>query len=190
MKSSVSSIETPRLWLRPWKQTDLKPFAEMNACPKVMRYFPELLSRAESDALAEKIQHYLQVNGWGFWAIELKQTGQFIGFTGLHYQPDLFDFSPCTEIGWRLDSKYWHQGFATEAARACLRFAFLNLKLSKVIAFTASKNKPSASLMQRLGMHYEGYFHHPKLDVNNPLCHHIRYAIKQEDFLKNHDEHD
>ncbi len=95
-------LETARLILRPWKTEDLAPFAHMNANAQVMQHFPQTLNTQESDALAKKFQQQIDLNGWGFWALELKQTGQFIGFTGLHFQPDLFEFSPCTEIGWRL----------------------------------------------------------------------------------------
>mgnify|MGYP000312505061 CR=1 FL=1 len=86
------------------------------------------------DALAQTFQQFINQNGWGFWAVELKHSQEFIGFTGLHAQPERFDFSPCVEIGWRLDSKFWHQGYATEAARACLYFAFSVLDLDEVVA--------------------------------------------------------
>ena len=178
-------LETARLTLRPWKTEDLAPFAHMNANAQVMQHFPQTLNTQESDALAEKFQQQIDLNGWGFWALELKQTGQFIGFTGLHFQPDLFEFSPCTEIGWRLDAKYWHQGYATEA---CLHFAFEHLKLHEVAAFTAQQNQPSERLMQRLGMQHQGYFDHPKLDRDSPLLAHALYRITPADFLKNRGE--
>ena len=184
------SIETPRLLLRPWQRNDFALFAQINASPEIMRYFPQPLSTIESNMLAEKFQHLIELNGWGFWALELKQTGQFIGFTGLHTQPELFTFSPCTEIGWRLDSAYWHHGYATEAATACLKFAFEKLKLNEVKAFTAVQNTPSEKLMLRLGMQHQGYFDHPKLDQHSPLCRHTLYGITPTVFLKNHDECD
>lgn len=172
-------LETARLILRPWQPEDLALFADMNAHSQVMQYFPQMLNTAESDALAEKFQHWIELNGWGFWALELKQTGQFIGFTGLHFQPDLFEFSPCTEIGWRLANEFWHQGYAAEAATTCLKFAFEDLKLNEVKAFTAVQNKASEKLMRRLGMKHQGYFNHPKLDANSPLLRHTLYGINQ-----------
>lgn len=180
-------LETSRLTLRPWQAEDFAPFARMNANAQVMQYFPQTLNTAESDALAEKFQRLIELNGWGFWALELKQTGQFIGFTGLHFQPVLFEFSPCTEIGWRLAFEFWHQGYAAEAASASLKFAFNILKLEEVKAFTAVQNKPSETLMLRLGMQHQGYFNHPKLDADSPLLRHTLYGIKPADFLKNHD---
>ena len=178
------SIETPRLRLRPWRPEDFEPFAQLNADPAVMRYFPHALTAAESHALAQKFQRLIELNSWGFWAIELKQTQRFIGFCGLHFQPDMFEFSPCTEIGWRLDAEYWHQGYATEAAEACLHFAFDILKLEEAVAFTAKQNSPSETLMQRLGMQPQGYFDHPKLDQDSPLLAHALYRITPADFLK------
>jgi RimJ/RimL family protein N-acetyltransferase len=62
--------------------------------------------------------------GWGFWAVELKSTNSFIGFVGLHQAEVELLFSPCVEIGWRLSKKYWNNGYATEAGRAALKFAF------------------------------------------------------------------
>ena len=172
-------LESSRLILRPWQNSDLAPFAEMNANAQVMQYFPKLLNQHESDALAEKFQHLIKVKGWGFWALELKQTGQFIGFSGLHAQPDLFEFSPCTEIGWRVDPAFWHQGYATEAAIECLKFAFAILKLQDIKAFTAKQNKASEWVMLRVGMRHEGYFNHPKLDADSPLRCHTLMALSR-----------
>ena len=101
--SVFNPIETERLILRQWNlETDLLPFFELNLDAEVMEFFPHPLTRAESDALAQRFFELIQQQGWGFWAIELKQTRTFIGFCGLHSQPDQFDFSPCVEIGWRL----------------------------------------------------------------------------------------
>lgn len=137
--------------------------------------------------LPQNFQTLIIQNGWGFWAIELKQSQQFMGFTGLHTQPDLFNFSPCIEIGWRLDSKFWHQGYATEAAQACLYFAFSVLKQDEIVAFTAVQNTTSEAVMKRLGMQHRGFFNHPKLEQNSPLLQHTLYAITPTDFLKNRD---
>ncbi|WP_233638833.1 GNAT family N-acetyltransferase, partial [Citrobacter cronae] len=94
-------LETSRLILRPWEDKDKAPFAALNADPDVMRFFPAPLQRTESDNLAARFQEGITERGWGFWAVELKETQQFVGCVGLHPQPDKFHFSPCTEIGWR-----------------------------------------------------------------------------------------
>ncbi|AYA68178.1 N-acetyltransferase [Acinetobacter sp. WCHA55] len=182
-------IETARLRLRAWHTDDFPAFAQLNADAQVMRYFPSPLTQTQSDALAQTFQQFINQNGWGFWAVELKHSQEFIGFTGLHAQPEGLDFLPCVEIGWRLDSKFWHQGYATEAAQACLYFAFSVLDLDQVVAFTAVQNRASEAVMKRLGMQHGGYFNHPKLDQNSPLLRHTLYVIKPTDFLKNLDEY-
>ena len=171
-------IETSRLILRPWRATDLDAFAQLNADAEVMQYFPKTLNREESDTLAHRIEKLITENGWGFFAIELKHSGEFIGFTGLHDQPEQFDFSPCVELGWRLAKEFWHQGYATEAAQACLNFAFQQLELDHVVAFTAKNNAPSEKVMQRLGMQYVKNFNHPALDKNHALAEHLLYRIQ------------
>lgn len=173
-------LETERLKLRAWQESDLQPFAELNADKDVMLYFPSVLTREQSDNLADKFQHLILDHGWGFWAVELKATGQFIGFTGLNTQPEQFIFSPCVEIGWRFAKQYWHQGYATEAAKACLKFAFETLQLKEVVSFTAVHNTASEHVMQRLGMQAMFEFNHPALTQESPLSRHILYKIVQK----------
>lgn len=91
-------LETSRLILRPWEAKDKASFAALNADPDVMRFFPAPLQRTESDNLAARFQEGITERGWGFWAVELKETHQFVGCVGLHPQPDKFHFSPCTQI--------------------------------------------------------------------------------------------
>ena len=173
-------LETERLKLRAWQESHLQPFAELNADKDVMHYFPSVLTREQSDNLADKFQHLILDHGWGFWAVELKATGQFIGFTGLNTQPEQFIFSPCVEIGWRFAKQYWHQGYATEAAKACLKFAFETLQLKEVVSFTAVHNTASEHVMQRLGMQAMFEFNHPALTQESPLSRHILYKIVQK----------
>ena len=182
--SQPIQLETPRLIIRQWKTSDFEPFAQLNADPEVMAHFPATLSKAESDTLAHKIQSSIAENGWGFWAIELKERHQFIGFTGLHNQPEQFEFSPCVEIGWRFAKEYWHQGYATEAAEACLNFAFQDLNLKEVVAFTATSNQPSEKVMQRLGMTFIQKFNHPALKQDSPLRGHILYKMTKNEYFK------
>jgi RimJ/RimL family protein N-acetyltransferase len=182
-------LETSRLILRPWKESDLKPFYALNANTEVMRYFPHCLTREQSNALAHKFQRMIETQGWGFWAVELKQGGNFIGFTGLNALPSQFTFSPCTEIAWRLEQKYWGNGFATEAATACLNFAFDSLKLNQGVAFTAVQNTKSQAVMQRLGMQFKDYFDHPALDNSSPLQRHVLYQIDTAQFRQTKTTH-
>lgn len=178
-------LESKRLILRPWQETDRLPFYQLNADPAVMRYFPKCLSRTESDQLLDKFQALIELQGWGFWAVELKTEQRLIGMTGLHHQPDQFSFSPCTEIGWRFDKNYWGQGYATEAAQLALNFAFQTLQLNEVVAFTAAINHASVAVMQRLGMLYRQEFLHPALTADSILQKHVLYAIQQAEFCSN-----
>lgn len=175
----ISAPETPRVRLRQWRPDDLVPFAALNSDPEVMGCFPAPLSREESDALAERFSALIDLNGWGFWAMEEKVSGTFLGAVGLHHQPDRFTFSPCTEIGWRLAKPFWHKGFACEAATACLAFAFQELRLNEVVSFTSIHNVSSESLMLRLGMTKQSYFLHPSLPPEHRLALHVLYHLKR-----------
>ncbi|MCG6036552.1 GNAT family N-acetyltransferase [Acinetobacter baumannii] len=170
-------IETKRLILRQWKESDFEPFITMGLDQDVMQFFPNLLTPQESLNLIQKISSLIQEKGWGFWAVELKETHQFIGFIGLHSQPEQFDFSPCVEIGWRLAKKFWKQGYATEGAKAVLDYAFNVLNLDKMVSFTATTNTPSQAVMKRLGMHKVKNFEHPKVPLHHELREHVLYEI-------------
>lgn len=171
-------VDTPRLHLGQWCDGDLDLFAEMSADPAVMRYFPHCLTRSQSDAMARRCRDLIAERGWGFWAVRLRQSGAFIGFVGLHQASAALPFAPCVEIGWRLHSRVWRCGYATEAARAALNIAFDTLGLDQVVAFTAVSNRPSQALMRRLGMRDTGRnFRHPDLPADHPLAEHVLYAI-------------
>ncbi|MFC5523287.1 GNAT family N-acetyltransferase [Polaromonas jejuensis] len=173
-------IETPRLRLRQWRPADREPFAALNADPKVMEFFPALLDRSASDAMAGRCESLIAGRGWGFWAAEIKAAGQFIGFVGLHTPMAELPFSPCVEIGWRLASDYWGKGFATEAAAGALDVAFGRLELSEIVSFTALGNLRSQSVMQRLGMQRSSTnFAHPGVPAGSPLREHCLYRLTQ-----------
>lgn len=174
-------INTPRLLLRHWQECDKLPFAKLNADPDVMRHFPKALSLDESNAMIDKICVLMDKQGVGFWAVEYKGTGDCIGFIGL-YRPQDLPFSPCVEIGWRLDKAYWGQGLAVEGAAACLDFVFGRLGLDEVVSFTALSNHNSQRVMQKLGMRFDGEFNYLALDDNSPLKRHCLYTISQKDW--------
>lgn len=110
----------------------------------------------------------------------MKATGEFVGCVGLAHQPDRFDFSLCTEIGWRLNKKFWGQGIAKEAAEASLAYAFNVMNVSEVVSFTSIHNTASKSLMKRLGMHKQALFLHPSLPDNHYLAEHVLYKRTNE----------
>lgn len=170
---------TARLRLRPWQPADWPAFAALTADAEVMRHFPAPLTGVQSDALADEINRRIVRQGWGFWAAEHLETRQFIGFVGLNIPSADLPFAPCVEIGWRLARPWWGQGLAGEAARAALDFAFDQLQLSEVVAFTTIGNLRSQALMQRLGMQRDAAtFEHPALAAGHPLRPHVLYRLQ------------
>lgn len=178
--SQLIELETERLRLRQWCEADLAPFAKLNGDPKAMKYFPTTLQPAESDRLAQRCKQLIAERGWGFWATELKQTEQFIGFIGLHIPPSDLPCSPCVEVGWRLLPDFWGNGFATEAARASVDLGFERLSLPKIVSFTAIGNAASRAVMERLQMSYVGTFEHPNVPVETGLRLHCWYELTRE----------
>lgn len=182
-------METSRLILRKWKSEDLQPYADLCADAKVMRYFVTPLSFEESRSReqANIIDNLIAERGWGFWAVELKSTGQFIGFVGLHYQDENSGIpnAPFVEIGWRLASEHWGLGYAPEAAQKALEFAFEELDSPKVYAFTTKTNLPSQRVMTKLGMtDTKQDFNHPKVAADHPLVRHCLYGITKQQWLE------
>jgi RimJ/RimL family protein N-acetyltransferase len=171
---------TTRLLLRQWKQEDREPFARLNADPRVMEYFPSPLSCESSDALADQCETLIRERGWGVWALELKASGAFVGFVGLHVPSAELPFSPCVEIAWRLAHDYWRLGLATEAAKETIRVGFDLLKLPEIVSFTAVGNLRSRSVMERLDMQESGTFDHPQLPVNSSLRSHCLYRLSSK----------
>ncbi|MDD2768105.1 MAG: GNAT family N-acetyltransferase [Methylococcus sp.] len=181
--------ETERLRLRQWRESDLEPFARLNADPRVMEYFPRPLVRAESDALAGRIAALIEQRSWGFWAAELKASGEFIGFVGLHVPSAELPFSPCVEIGWRLDFRYWGYGYATEAAEAALHVGFAGQNLTEIVAFTAVDNLRSRAVMRRLGMRPDPQtFQHPAVPAGSPLREHCLYRLGRGEWMERQPE--
>lgn len=172
----IEQIETPRLILREWRFSDFVPFAKMNADSEVMRYFPNTLTKEASDNFAHRIIAEMKTRGYGLFAVELKSTGKFIGYVGLHEIAFDVGFKGEIEIGWRLDKDYWNKGYATEAAQAVLKFA-KSLGLKKIFSFTATVNKPSERVMQKIGMEKIGEFEHPVLEPGHWLRRHVLYTV-------------
>lgn len=169
--------ETDRLILRSWRPEDLPLFAAINKDEAVMRYFPSTLTYEESATFYNRIQDEFEMNGWGLYAVEVKSTGRFIGYVGLHEISFDADFTPGVEIGWRLASDHHNQGYATEAAKEVLRLAE-SFGIKKLYSFTASINNPSERVMQKIGMEKTGEFNHPKLPEDSPLSRHVLYQIE------------
>jgi RimJ/RimL family protein N-acetyltransferase len=172
-------LKTERLVLRRWRYGDRAPFAAMNADPEVMEYFPAALTPDQSDALIDRIETGFERRGFGFWALEVAETKQFIGFTGLSVPRFEAHFTPAVEIGWRLTRPSWGHGYASEAARRALAFAFTDLGLAEVVSFTSRTNLRSQAVMKRIGMTNDPAddFDRPALDEGHPLRRHVLWRM-------------
>jgi RimJ/RimL family protein N-acetyltransferase len=183
MSVVIHELRTERLRLRRWVRSDREPFSVLNSDPRVMHHFPSVLSREESDALADRIESSFDLNGFGLWAVEVPNLASFIGFVGLAIPRFEAHFTPCVEIGWRIAAKYWNRGFASEAARAALRFGFDTLQLEEIVSFTVPGNLPSRRVMEKIGMLHNPAddFDHPSLPAGHPLRRHVLYRIARTD---------
>ncbi len=180
MNNKTIEIKTERLLLRQWREQDKPDLARLNADSIVMEFYPSILSVEESNVLADKISALISEKGWGLWAVELLDTKQFIGFVGLHEPTHDLPCTPCVEVGWRLAKEYWGKGYATEAARAALNFAFEVLKLEQVYSFTSVGNEKSEAVMRRLNMvNTHNNFEHPMIPEGHELREHVLYKIEK-----------
>ncbi|MFB4264482.1 GNAT family N-acetyltransferase [Nonomuraea sp. GTA35] len=174
-------METERLIMRRWREEDRAPFAAMNADPEVMEHFPARLTRAESDGLVDRIEAQFDRLGYSLWALEVRESGEFIGFTGLALQTFEAPFLPAVEIGWRLARPAWGHGYAIEAARRAARYAFEEAGLDGIISMTAVTNVRSQAVMRRLGMTRDPAedFDHPRVPEGSPLRRHVLYRLRR-----------
>ena len=172
-----AAVETLRLWLRPWIDADVAPFAAMGRDPRVMAHFPALLNESQSRAYAIRFMDHIGEHGFGLWAIERKSDRKFLGICGLGRVQFQCPVEGEMEIAWRLAHAHWGQGYAREAAQACLDHGFGALRLPRIVSFTAPRNTRSWGLMERLGLERRADldFEHPDLVPGHPLRPHIVY---------------
>lgn len=144
--------ETPRLFLRELQPTDAQSFYALNANPNVIRYTGNAAFATVEEA-KEFLENYsdYQLNGYGRWAVILKDSGQFIGWCGLKYNGD----TQQTDIGFRFFEEEWGKGYATESAEACLRIGFDQLGLACIIGRAMKANIASICVLEKLGLTYE-----------------------------------
>jgi len=171
-------FETSRLQLRDWEETDLEPFSRLNADAEVMKYFSKTLTSEETNEFYRYIISGLKECGFGLYAVEFKESKDFIGFIGFHLATFAADFTPCIEIGWRLKREAWGKGYATEGAAACLQYGFNHLGFQDIYSFTADINTPSKNVMVKIGMSYMRMFSHPKIEQGSSLNQHVLFHIK------------
>ena len=177
-------IRTPRLRVRSWRDDDFEAYAAMNADPRVMEYFPSVLSREESQARFALGQARMAAHGYGLWPVEVIGGASFIGFVGLANPDFSAPFLPAVEIGWRLAAPHWGRGYATEAARAVLAYGFERLALSEIVSFTTRANVRSRRVMDKLGMRCSpgDDFLHPQIPDGHPLQPHVLYRLTRAAF--------
>lgn len=178
-------LRTERLVLRRWRETDRDAFHALNSDPAVMATIGPVMSRAESDAFLNRIEHRFDEHGFGLWCVEL--DGEAIGFTGFMVPW----FRDGVEIGWRIRSEHWGRGYAPEAARHCLAVGFAEVDnggygFDEVISFTAATNDKSRRVMDKIGLRHdpEGDFDHPGTSEGSPLRRHVLYRMTREQWLE------
>lgn len=178
-------LKSARCKLRQWRASDRTAFAALNADPVVMRHFPALLTREESDAMAERFESAIAERGWGLWAMEIPGVTEFAGFVGLNEPNWTAHFTPCVEVGWRLAADMHGTGYATEAARTAIAFGFENLFLTEIVALTIPDNIPSRRVMEKLGMvrDVDGDFDHPRIERGHRTSRHVLYRLDRPNSL-------
>ncbi|WP_052172432.1 GNAT family N-acetyltransferase [Psychroserpens jangbogonensis] len=177
-------FKSERLGFRNWNNNDLEEFAKINADSDVMEYFPKPLSKSETSDFIDRLKKHYDKNGYNYFATEVLETGELIGFIGLAFQEYETEFTPATDIGWRLKQSSWGNGYATEGAKKCLEYAFKELGLEKIISVFTEKNTKSESIMKKIGMKKIGEFIHPKMkdypEFENCICYEIHKTTWQQ----------
>lgn len=170
-------IETERLLIRQYKESDLPAMIAMNQDDQVMEFFLDKKTAEESTQAYNNMKSKIDTQGYAFFAVEEKSSGSFIGFVGLLDITFDVDFAPGVEIRWRMLPQFWGKGYATEAAKACLAFGKETLGLDKIYSFTTTQNKRSYNVMEKIGMSYVKNFNHPLVPKDHPLVEHVLYEI-------------
>ncbi len=181
-------ITTQRLTLREWIDSDIETFVLINQDPHVIEFLPGALTRTQTLAFVDRIKLHFKQNGYGLWAVSLNETGEFIGFVGLSIPSFSSHFTPCVEVGWRLSSQYWGNGYATEAAQKAIETGFSQFNLKEIVSFTTEKNIRSIRVMEKIAMkrNSDDDFLHPNLATNHPLSKHVLYRIQLSSIQRDH----
>ncbi|WFU82171.1 GNAT family N-acetyltransferase [Bradyrhizobium sp. CIAT3101] len=178
-------VLTQRLLLRPWRDSDRLPFAQMSQDAAVMEYLRPLATREASDAWIDFQISHQSSHGFCMWAVESRASGAFMGAVGLLRIGFVASFTPAVEVGWRLARPFWGQGFAVEAARASVQFGFDELHLAEIVAHAGIRNIRSRRLMAKLGMSHDSAadFDHPRIPEGDPLRRQVLYRLTREAWI-------
>lgn len=172
-------IQTARLILRRWRDSDLDALTAINTDPAVLEHLPGPVDRTGTAAMIQRFEQHFDEHGFGLWAVELAGGEPCLGWVGLTRVDFEAPFVPAVEVGWRLARSAWGHGYATEAARAALAFAFDEAGLDEVVSFTVPANRRSRAVMERVGLRHDptGDFEHPRLEPGHRLRSHVLYRI-------------
>ena len=172
-------FQSERLGFRNWIATDLDKMAAISANEEVMRFFPKTKTKAETASFIEKMQAEYEKSGFCYFAVEILKSGEMIGFIGISAQDYECEFTPFIDIGWRLAQHTWNNGYATEGAKRCLKYAFETLDLNEIYAVAPVPNKKSERIMQKIGMEKLATFTHPLLLDDDRLKMCVLYCKKR-----------
>ena len=169
-----------RLGFRNWAAVDLDQMQEISSDPEVMEFFPKPATREQTKAFIDRMKSMCKAKGYCYFAVEELETQNFIGFIGLCDQDYDVPFCPMTDIGWRLNKRYWGNGYATEGAKRCLEYAFQTIGLETIYSTTPRLNKRSWNVMEKIGMELHLEFNHPNLRDEHLLADFLCYRITRE----------
>lgn len=167
-----------RLGFRNWQASDLAPLQALNQDPAVMEFFPAIKTLEESTAFLKKMQEDFAARGYCFFAVDILEKEEFIGFIGLSLHTYVEELGLTVEIGWRLQQSSWNKGYATEGAKACLQYGFEQLGLDTIYAATPVINKKSQRVMEKIGMEFLLEFEEEKLGKDSHLNPCVLYRVK------------
>ncbi|HFB99518.1 MAG TPA: N-acetyltransferase [Phaeodactylibacter sp.] len=161
-------FQTNRLGIRNWQKSDFSTFIKMGQDQRVMEYFPWLLSESQSIDFIKRMQVHFEKKGYAYLPIILLENQEFMGMVGLLDQNYDNHLGMFTDIGWRLKPSAWGKGYATEAAKAWLKYGFEKLKLKEIYSVVPVINTKSQNVMHKIGLKKIEKFGHPKIDKNHP----------------------
>lgn len=176
MKNYIFTSE--RLGFRNWKESDIDVLYKLNSDATVMQYFPAMQTKQQCLDFIFRMQTQFLEKEFCYFAVEILETEELIGFIGLSEQTYEVDFNPSIDIGWRLLPSSWGKGYATEGAKRCLIYAFQDLNLKEIVSVAPEVNIPSITVMQKIGMEKEKSFAHPLLQDYPKLQKCVLYKIK------------
>lgn len=173
-------FKSERLGFRNWCDSDIDPMIAISANPVVMEFFSYTATPDQTRTFIDRMKVMYASKSYCYFAVDELETGEFIGFIGLCDQDYDVEFAPCTDIGWRLDPKFWNKGYATEGAKACLNYAFEETEVDDVYSTTTQIHDASINIMKKIGMELHLNFVHPKLKGDQRLENCVCYRIQKK----------